>query len=294
MSTLKNIGVLSTAKITALVALAIGIIYAVIAIGLINFAPSMVALILSRSTHPGILASMLSNITLGLDILLLIGIPIVLFVLEFIFVAVGTYLYNKIVPKIGGIKGTFKNGEIKNLDALSVGKMAGVLGGMVVLITIIISSLVAAFTTGAGALLLLLVGLVEVVIIGVVYFVCGVIAVWIYNFLAVRIGGIELTVKKKEITKIAILPYAKIEAIFSAILGFIYGAVVSVVFLLISLVPRGTSISMGHPLIRILGPYSIILFPIAFFIIGFVAAAIGAGLYNWLVPKVGGIKVNAT
>jgi hypothetical protein len=293
MTELKHIDVLSAAKILALLALILGIIYAVIIICFVNFMPSIVALIVSKSPVFGVFASVLSNVTIALDILLLIVIPIALFIMEFVVMAVIAYVYNKLVPKIGGVKGTFKNSEIRSLDAMSVGKMIGVMGGIIILITVVISAIGSAFTTGPAAILVLVMGIVEVVIVGVIYFVGGVIATWIYNFLASHIGGIKITVTRRQITKVSSLTYAKITAILCAILGFIYGLIFSIIFLLASIEPRQPlPLAAGSHLLLTLGTYSIIIFPVAFFILGFICGIINAELYNWFAQRVGGIKVN--
>jgi hypothetical protein len=91
----------------------------------------------------------------------------------------------------------------------------------------------------------------------------------------------------KELTYIPVVQAAKVVGVIAAIIFFIYGLFVGLgVGASISLVPGVSGFSGVFAAIAI-----IILMPIFGFIVGFVGTAIEALIYNWIVPRIGGIQV---
>jgi hypothetical protein len=287
MSELKRIGALSAAKIVGLMYLVIGLIIAVIVIAFEGAILSALSLGPLAALH----ISANSSILFALSIAILVGVPIAIAILEFLSIGVLSCVYNYVASKTGGIKCQFTKNEVRDLDVLSVATiMAFVFGAFILIVSIVVFAVSALFM-GPNALLALGMGIIESIAVAVLYFVLGAIFAVIYNFCAKRIGGITLYLKRNEISKIGVMPYAKIKGIFAAIIGFVYGLILSVIVLVFGAILHRNLLA-SHPFIGFLGAFSIIIFPIGLFIVGFVTAGIEALLYNWLAPKVHGIKIN--
>ena len=90
------------------------------------------------------------------------------------------------------------------------------------------------------------------------------------------------TVKKTEkktvvLKRIDPMSVAKVEAVILAIAGFFVGITMSVF-----------SAMIGFPY----GAVSIVILPIMYGVVGFVAGAVGAVIYNVVAEKIGGIKLD--
>lgn len=81
---------------------------------------------------------------------------------------------------------------------------------------------------------------------------------------------------------------AKIVGTLYAILGLLFGGVVSLVAVAGGF---GSNTSDAGAIGAIIGAGSIVVFPICYGAIGFVASLIGAWLYNFLAGMVGGIEL---
>jgi len=90
------------------------------------------------------------------------------------------------------------------------------------------------------------------------------------------------------ITRVGPVSCARIAGTLYAILGLVLGGVVSLVALAGGFGSNTSSVAGIGPMI---GVGSIIMFPIAYGVMGFVAALIGAWLYNVLAGMVGGIQL---
>jgi hypothetical protein len=135
---------------------------------------------------------------------------------------------------------------------------------------------------------------------------------WVYNMLVPRIGGIKLGLEDNQVTQIPIVPFALMIACIGTIWAFIIGlflaAALAPLFTLISgsipviagaianatnatptTLPTGALVSAGGVMTSVI---LIIGMPIAVFIGGFIGTALVALFYNFLIPKVGGIKLN--
>ncbi len=88
----------------------------------------------------------------------------------------------------------------------------------------------------------------------------------------------------KEIKRIDIMSYAKIYAVIFAVIGLLAGLIIAAVGSFFTEL-RGSS-GFGN-----FGALSIIIFPILYGCLGFVAGMIAAGIYNLLAGWVGGIKI---
>jgi len=91
------------------------------------------------------------------------------------------------------------------------------------------------------------------------------------------------------ITRVGPFSCAKIAGTLYAILGLLIGGLVSLVALAGGF---GSNTSERGVLGTIIGVGSVIVFPICYGAIGFVASLIGASLYNALAGMVGGIQVD--
>lgn len=90
------------------------------------------------------------------------------------------------------------------------------------------------------------------------------------------------------IKKIGPLSLAKISGTLYAILGLVFGALFSLIALTGG-VTSGSSEAFGFE--ALMGAGAVILFPIFYGAIGFVAAFVSAWLYNLLAGVVGGIEL---
>lgn len=89
------------------------------------------------------------------------------------------------------------------------------------------------------------------------------------------------------------MPFALMLACISAVIGLIVGIFYSLIFgFIIAAIPSSTTsgLNLGW-LSLIFGVGAIITMPIAFFVAGLIQGLITAALYNFLAPRIGGIKV---
>jgi uncharacterized membrane protein len=96
----------------------------------------------------------------------------------------------------------------------------------------------------------------------------------------------------KTVKKVPVGALALIVAVIDAIVSFIYGVFTAVFILggaasLNSVLPEGVSLGSGATLAITV----IIMATIGGFIGGYILTAIVALLYNWLAPRIGGIKL---
>jgi hypothetical protein len=91
------------------------------------------------------------------------------------------------------------------------------------------------------------------------------------------------------ITRVAPVSVAKIAAIVYVVLGFIFGAFVSLATLLGSVGGGGGPLGRG-----LFGLGAIVVLPIVYACIGFVMTLIMAGLFNVATGIVGGVEVDVT
>jgi ABC-type multidrug transport system fused ATPase/permease subunit len=161
-----------------------------------------------------------------------------------------------------------------------IGAIFGFVLGLIVII--------AGLFSGTGALLLA--GVVSIVILTIFFlvggFISAAIAAIVYNFIASKIGGIAVYFKSDRLYKVGPLSYAKIEGILGAVIGFLIGLLYTV----LALNPVvGTT---GLPgIVQSVGVFAIVIFPIFYFILLFLAAGLDALLYNYFAKRIKGVEV---
>ncbi len=96
------------------------------------------------------------------------------------------------------------------------------------------------------------------------------------------------TTQLKEITYIPVVQLGKVVGAIAAAIFFIYGLFLALTIgVSLGTVPGFSGVSGVFAAILV-----IILMPILGFIVGFVGAAIEALIYNWIVPRIGGVQIN--
>ncbi|OPY27296.1 MAG: hypothetical protein A4E27_00572 [Methanobacterium sp. PtaU1.Bin242] len=225
------------------------------------------------------------------------------------------FLYNGLVPRLGGIKLGLDASEVTEIPVVSFALIMAAIEAIwafiiglftaaaIAPITAVISAAIpevaqalanATNTTGAamptGAVvstlgvvgsIMLIIGLpIAVFIIG---FIGHALAALFYNFIVTRVAKFKLEFEKvsetlHELKSIPILPAALAAGILFAIFGFIRG-----LLLLISMSAQGDAVG---------GFVTLIGSTIIWFIDYFVIVALAAFLYNVLVPRIGGFKLD--
>jgi hypothetical protein len=154
------------------------------------------------------------------------------------------------------------------------------------------------------------IGLAIIVIYPVGTFLLGVMVSFLtalfYNILAPRVGGVKLGFEGNEIISIPVVPFSLITAFIEAIWAFIIGLLIAAV-----LVPLAGMIGTMAPLVAnetvtsgvtaslgVFGAFGalflIVGLPIIVFVVGFIGHALFAVFYNFLIPRIGGIKLELT
>lgn len=127
-----------------------------------------------------------------------------------------------------------------------------------------------------------------------------------YNILAPRVGGIKLGFEGDEIKSIPVVAFSLIIAFIEAAWAFIVGLLIAAVLVplagvmgtMIPLVANETVSSGVTASLGVFGAFGslflIVGLPIIVFVMGFIGHALFAVFYNFLIPRVGGIKVELT
>ena len=144
-----------------------------------------------------------------------------------------------------------------------------------------------------------------------VYITLSFVTALIYNMLVPRLGGIKLGLEGDEVRTVPVVSFALIMAGVAAVWAFIIGLVlaalivpvttlVSTVIPLVSSIaanatiltpatlPTGSVVGTGGVVIAVL---LIIALPILVFVFGFIGHALAAIFYNYIIPRVGGVKL---
>jgi hypothetical protein len=98
---------------------------------------------------------------------------------------------------------------------------------------------------------------------------------------------------EKTIQAVPILPFALMLACIGAVIGLILGALYAVSFnAILSLMPSTTEPTVNLDLLRLLfGVGALVLMPVLGFASGLLQGALCAALYNFLAPRIGGIRL---
>ncbi len=96
---------------------------------------------------------------------------------------------------------------------------------------------------------------------------------------------------KAKLRRLGVLSVAKLEAVIFAVVGLIEGIFFAIISASIASAAGALGVATGLEIFTGLGLLSIVIMPIAFGILGFIAGAIGAFLYNLIAGWVGGIEM---
>jgi hypothetical protein len=207
-------------------------------------------------------------------------------------------IYNILVPRIGGIKLVMDGDEVKRLPVLPVSIMMSAIGTIMTFIAMLVIApllavileigiLSSATSAVSGLGVLSIVGII-MLIVGlpiatfVISFIATALTAILYNLFAPKIGGVKLvfgSVKDKlfEIKEIPAIPLALISAIVLTIVNFIFSLPRIATYFYGGNVAGGFGYMIGN----IIGNL----------IITFIIYVIIAILYNFLRPKIGGVKL---
>ncbi|MBU7032969.1 MAG: hypothetical protein HXS53_10590 [Theionarchaea archaeon] len=95
----------------------------------------------------------------------------------------------------------------------------------------------------------------------------------------------------QEIKKVGVFSFAKIEAALGAIIGFIIGLISAVIGTTLFGFAETAGVVMPRWLGLLFGLAAIIILPILYAVIGFIAGIIIAFLYNVVARWIGGIEI---
>jgi hypothetical protein len=262
----KKFGVLSVAKIFAVFGAVIGIIALVIsgALGLLGGIGGVA-------------------VGIGAGVLLLIVMTIGLFVGG----SIEAFLYNVIANIVGPVKVTLnKKGVIGMVDPLSYAKI-------VFVFSLIVYGILAIFVS---SLLLSVIGVSSAVGIGLSFplvaaafifallvygFVLPVVWASVYNWLASKIGGVTIVLKKGRVESVDVMSYVKIAA-----------SLTTIIFVLERLIGVGVGLALHIP--QTGGPLLLVASFVLVVIVAVVVAALMAFFYNIVAKKIGGIEVDVS
>ena len=252
------------------------------------------------SLVPGITAGMIATLVIGA----ILAFPTVMFIVGIIESFLIALFYNQLVPRIGAIKLGFEElKEIKNVPVVPFALMTAALVGLLTFLIMLILGPLFAFGIQSAALASAgaadipglaslgafgLIGLVILVVgvpigIFISVFISTAIMAFLYNVLAPKIGGIELnfTNVAGNFFEIESIPVVKFALITTLVLT-LFELIVGVISLILAIV-MGTSFVSGL--------IDLVVRVVSYLIIGFILYAITAFLYNFLRPKIGGIKL---
>ena len=144
-----------------------------------------------------------------------------------------------------------------------------------------------------------------------VYVTLSFVSALIYNMLVPRLGGIKLGLEGDEIKSLPVVPFALITSGVGAVWAFIIGLLLAAIIVplttltstIIPLIanvtanatnmtpatlPTGSAVGTGGVILALL---LIIGLPIFVFVAGFIGNALWAIFYNFLIPRVGGVRL---
>lgn len=235
--------------------------------------------------------------------------PVTSFVLGVLQSFLFALIYNLLVPKLGGIKLGLENlSEIKSIPVIPFALITSAISAIFVLIVaLIIMPLVAAYipvvsqvmsslplngtTIPAESISALgtfgVIGsILSIIILPIVMFVCvfivSAISAWLYNLLAPRTGGIKLEFAPAQKNMYEILSLSPVHlALITALIAAIWGIIFGIIAIIISAIYGAV----------VVGAIMLVMFTIMFLISVFIVYAILALIYNFLRPRIGGIKL---
>ncbi len=217
--------------------------------------------------------------------------------------------YNLLVPKLGGIKIGLENlSEIKSIPVVPFALITSAISAIFVLIVaLIVMPFVAAFipavsqamsslplnNTNISAESISAVGtfgvigsILSIIILPIIAFVLvfivTAVSAWLYNLVAPRTGGIKLEFAVAQEKMYEILSVSPVHlALITAIIAALWGIIIGIIAIIISAASGAV----------IVGAIMLVMFTVMFLITAFIVYAILALIYNFLRPKIGGIKL---
>ncbi len=291
---IKSVTIVPFTLMSSAVSAVIGIIYAIILVLVLG----MVAIFLPAE------ASIISGILLTSAVAIILVLPVGTFLMSILFSFLLAFIYNLLVPKVGGIQlGMVEMKEVRSLPVIPLSLMVSILYTIFtfilmlviapILMVVLQGAAIAAVSTsstlpdigGLGALGII--GIIIMVIgIPIVVFICtfiySALLALFYNLLAPKIGGVRFkfnAVKDNlfEIKKIKPVPLALISAVVLTILNFLFSIPQLIMYFAIGNPLGGIGYFLGNT--------------IGSFIAIFILYAIMALLYNFLRPVIGGVEL---
>jgi hypothetical protein len=208
--------------------------------------------------------------------------------------------------------------EIKSIELVPFTLMTSSIGAIVAIIyaiLILIALSVAAIFIPTAGLALASLGLSLIVLYPIgtflIYVTLSFVTALIYNMLVPRLGGVKLGLEGDEVKNVPVVPFALILAGVMAIWAFIIGLILAAIIVpfttaistLIPILanitanatnmtpatlPTGSAVGTGGVLLAI---FLIIGLPIFVFVAGFIGHALAAIFYNFIIPRVGGVRL---
>lgn len=291
---IKSVTIVPFTLMSSSISAVLGLIYALILIIVLG----LVAVFLP-STAKAIVGMLLTS-----AVALILILPVGSFLLSIMSSFLLAFIYNLLVPRVGGIKlGIVDMKEVRSLPVIPLSLMVSILYTIFTfLITLIVAPILMLVLQGAAVASLSasssmpeLSGLGALGIIGIIMMIIGIpimvfIATFIYsaltalfyNFLAPQMGGVRFKFSQVkdnlfEIKKIKPVPLALIGAVVLTIVNFIFNIPQIIVYLAV----REPLIAIGYVLGNIVG----------YFIFYFIICALTALLYNFLRPTIGAVEL---
>ena len=252
-------------------------------------------------------ASMFAAFITVLGLAIIILWPLTAFFLEILYSFVLALLYNLLAPKVGGIKLGMEGDEVKSIPVVAVALIMSCIGAIITFIfglymglagssvlslisgvipiaaTATGNSTVESVFTGAAAgaasgIWAVLWIIAYPIAVFIITFIATAIFALFYNIIIPKIGGMKLIFAEAgtafELTNIPVVPLALSVSVVMAVLGAIYGLLMGIL--------------TGDIVIAIIW---LITYAIVWFVMYFIILAIAAVVYNFLQPKIGGIKL---
>ena len=198
MNEIKNVPVVPFALMTS--ALSGIIIFLIMLVFGPILAVSLQAAAIAASSAGTAIPSLESIAALGIVgmLILVIGVPIAMFIAIFIVTAIMAFLYNKLAPKIGGIKFNFgsavgNQSEIESIPLVPFALITTVVITIFGLITQLISFVIA-IASGQAVVTQLITLILSVAVDLVFGFIIYAISAYLYNYFQPKIGGIKLEI----------------------------------------------------------------------------------------------------
>ncbi|SCG84689.1 hypothetical protein [Methanobacterium congolense] len=129
-------------------------------------------------------------------LILIIGVPIVMFVASFIMTALTAIIYNLLAPKIGGIEFEFEalKEKLYGINSIPAVKLALITAIVMAIVNLIFEAIstVSSIAMGSSAVAGVISLLINVVVNLVVSFIIYAIMAVLYNYLAPKIGSVKV------------------------------------------------------------------------------------------------------